>query len=278
MKKKIISSIIVAAVAIMASGCTSETDNIVMPDYANLEVEDVELLEVSDEDVQGYIDYMLSANSQTSETEITDRPAELGDTVNIDYVGLVDGVAFDGGTAEAQELELGSGYYIDGFEDGLVGTVAGDYVELELAFPEDYGVDTLNGQDVIFQVTVNSIWEVETLVPEFTDEFVQEISTTCTTTEEYYAEIYALYESDNLATQETARQTQIWTALIEATTVTSYPDDEIEVLQQEVIDYYTEYASYYGATLEELVEMSVKSIFVCKFISVKIIILLCYIF
>lgn len=256
MKKKIISLSIVAMLAMAVAGCSSEEENIIMPDYTNLEVEDAELIEVSDEDVQGYIDYMLSAYTQTSETEITDRPAELGDTVNIDYVGLLDGVAFDGGTAEAQELELGSGTYLDGFEDGLVGTEAGDYVELELVFPEDYGVDTLNGQEVVFQVTVNSIWEIEEIVPEFTDEFVQEVSSTSTTTEEYYAEIYAMYEADNLATQETARETQVWTALIEATTVISYPDEEMEVLEQEVIDYYTDYASYYGITLEELVEMS----------------------
>ncbi len=257
MKKKMISILVAASMVMSLVACsgttgTTSTADITMPDYQNLEVEDVELVVVSDDDVQGYIDYMLAMYAQS--TEVTDRAVEEGDTVNIDYVGLLDGVAFDGGTAEAQDLVIGSGTYIDGFEDGLIGANVGDQVDLELTFPEDYGSDELNGQDVIFEVTVNYI--TESIVPEFTDEFVQEISTTCTTTDEYYDEVYAMYEADNLATQEEARELQLWTALIDATEVGSYDEDEVATLEAEVSAYYETYASYYSMTIDEFVEAS----------------------
>lgn len=252
MKKKIISILLCSAMVMSLAACSQSDSGVTMPDYMNLEVEDVELIAVSDEDVQGYIDYMLSANVQT--TEITDRAVEEGDTVNIDYVGLLDGVAFDGGTAEAQSLEIGSDSYIDGFEDGLIGANIGDQVDLELTFPEDYGSDELNGQDVVFEVTVNAI-EVY-VTPEFTDEFVQEISTTCTTTEEYEAEVYAMYETDNLATQEESRYSQLWATLIDSTEVSEYPEDIIAEYYDEVDAYYTSYAEYYSMTIEEFVEAS----------------------
>ncbi len=258
MKKKILSILLATSMMLSLVACTESTgtseevSGVTMPDYLNLEVPDVELIEVSDTDVQSYIDYMLSANAQS--TEVTDRAVQEGDTVNIDYVGLLDDVAFDGGTAEAQDLVIGSDTYIDGFEDGLIGYNVGDELDLAVTFPEDYGSDELNGQDVIFQVTINSI--TESITPEFTDEFVQEISTTCTTTDEYYAEIYAMYEADNLATQESSRELQLWSTLIAATVVDEFPEDEITALEEEVSAYYETYATYYGMTIDEFVEAS----------------------
>lgn len=273
MKNKIISILLVSTILMSFTGCgasgeSEESQEEVtgtalttedylsavseLPDYKNMEVEDTELIAVSEEDVQGYIDYMLSANLQT--TEITDRAVQEGDIVNIDYAGYLDGVAFDGGTAEGYDLTIGSGTFIDGFEDGLIGAEIGTTVELELTFAEDYGVDELNGQDVIFEVTIHTI--SESVTPEFTDEFVQEISETSTTTEEYEAEIYALYEAENLATQESARELQVWTAMVDATIIEEYPADEIEVLTTEMNEYYTSQASYYSMTLEEFIEAS----------------------
>lgn len=256
MKKKIMSILVAASmmVSLVACGSTAESEvsGITMPDYKNLEVEDVALVAVSDEDVQGYIDYVLASNAQS--LEITDRAVEDGDTVNIDYVGLLDGVAFDGGTAEAQTVIIGSDTYIDGFEDGIIGANVGDELEIAVTFPEDYGSDELNGQDVIFQITVNSI--TEEIVPELTDEFVQEVSTDCTTVEEYWDSIYAMYEEDNLLTQAESRELQVWTALIDATVVESYPEEEIAELYEEVNVYYETYATYYSMTIDEFVEAS----------------------
>lgn len=89
---------------------------------------------------------------------VTDRPVETGDTVNIDYAGEKDGVAFGGGTAQGAQLVIGSGQFIDGFEDGLVGVAPGETVELDLAFPEGYRNQELAGQPVVFTVTVNYIY------------------------------------------------------------------------------------------------------------------------
>lgn len=84
-----------------------------------------------------------------------------GDTVNIDYVGTIDGVEFDGGSTDGQgtDLVIGSGSYIDDFEEQLIGAHPGDTVDVNVTFPEDYGVEDLNGQDALFEVTINGIYQ-----------------------------------------------------------------------------------------------------------------------
>ena len=94
---------------------------------------------------------------------VDDRPAKEGDTVNINYEGLKDGIPFDGGTAEDHDLKLGSNSFIPGFEDQLIGTNPGDEVDVELSFPEEYHAAELAGQPVVFKVRVNSIKEEEIL-------------------------------------------------------------------------------------------------------------------
>lgn len=89
---------------------------------------------------------------------IEDRAVEIGDTINLDYSGFKDGVAFAGGTAQNQQLIIGSGQFINGFEDGLVGVMPGETVDLNLSFPEGYGNAELAGQAVVFTVTVNYIY------------------------------------------------------------------------------------------------------------------------
>ena len=93
----------------------------------------------------------------TVETGITDRAVEIGDTVDIDYEGKKDGVAFEGGTAAGASLGIGSGQFIAGFEDGLIGVMPGETVDLDLTFPEGYGNEELAGRAVVFTVTVNYI-------------------------------------------------------------------------------------------------------------------------
>lgn len=111
-------------------------------------------------------DTQQSENQQTeeqSETYQTDTSltVEDGDTVNIDYVGTVDGVEFEGGSTDGNgtDLVIGSGDYIDDFEDQLIGSHPGDTVEVQVTFPDDYGNEKLNGKDAVFTVTVNGIYE-----------------------------------------------------------------------------------------------------------------------
>ena len=97
-------------------------------------------------------------NAVTAESGVTDRAVELGDIVNIDYSGKQDGVAFDGGTAAGQSLGIGSGSFIEGFEEGLIGVMPGETVDLNLTFPDPYHNPDMAGAEVVFTVTVNYIY------------------------------------------------------------------------------------------------------------------------
>lgn len=99
-----------------------------------------------------------ASSSLSTDTSLT---VEDGDTVNIDYVGTIDGVEFDGGSTNGQgtDLVIGSGSYIDDFEEQLIGAHPGDTVDVNVTFPENYGVEDLNGQDAVFEVTVNGIYQ-----------------------------------------------------------------------------------------------------------------------
>lgn len=144
---------------------------VVLGEYKGLEIEAVPT-EVSDEMIDNEIDKQRHLNARR--INIDDRAAEEGDKVNIDFVGKVGGVAFDGGTAEDQELELGSGSFIPGFEEGIVGHEVGEAFDIEVSFPEDYHSEELKGKDAVFSITLNSI-AVEEL-PEVDDEFIKDIS------------------------------------------------------------------------------------------------------
>lgn len=102
--------------------------------------------------------------------EITDRPVQDGDTVILDFQGLLDGVAFSGGTAENYELVIGSGRFIPGFEEQLIGAQIGVEKRLNLTFPESYDEPSLAGQPVVFVVTVHKI--TQAILPEWSDDFV----------------------------------------------------------------------------------------------------------
>ncbi|MDE7257698.1 MAG: FKBP-type peptidyl-prolyl cis-trans isomerase, partial [Lachnospiraceae bacterium] len=118
-----------------------------------------------------YIQYYILPNYTTTE-EVTGRAVENGDTANIDFVGYIDGEAFDGGTGTGYDLTIGAHQFIDGFEDGLIGVNIGETVSLNLKFPDPYERNPdLAGVPVIFEVTVNSISKQVT--PELNDEFVQ---------------------------------------------------------------------------------------------------------
>lgn len=105
-----------------------------------------------------------SSSISSSGAKTLDRTAGVevksGDTVNIDYTGTIDGEAFDGGSTDGQgtDLVLGSGTYIDGFEDGIIGHKVGETFDISVTFPENYGVDSLNGKDAVFSVTINGVY------------------------------------------------------------------------------------------------------------------------
>lgn len=147
-------------------------DYVTLPDdYAAITI-DAALGEVSEQDVTDYINSNILSSFAT-ENQVTDRAAADGDTVNIDYVGTIDGVAFEGGDTQGQgtNLVLGSGSYIDDFEAQIVGHTPGETFDVNVTFPEDYGNAEVAGKDAVFSTTLNYI--SETVTPELTDEWVQ---------------------------------------------------------------------------------------------------------
>lgn len=137
--------------------------------YKGIKIEKVEY-NVNDDDIQTEVNRLLERNAV--EVNVDGRPCQNGDITVIDYSGSVDGVKFAGGTAEKQNLTLGSGMFIPGFEDQVVGMNIGDTKDINVKFPDDYGAEDLKGKDAVFTVTLHEIKEKKT--PELTDEFVKE--------------------------------------------------------------------------------------------------------
>ena len=194
----------------------SAMGKITLPDLTTIEVSASARKQVTDEDIQNQIDYVLS-----SHLEEVDGAAQKGDTVNIDYEGKMNGETFDGGSAKGYDLELGSNTFIDGFEDQLVGHKKGDTVSVNVTFPEDYSSQDLAGKPAVFTVTVNSV----SRKPELTDDWVKNSSgTNCTTVDEfkqYERELLDAYYQDNYdqEVQQNALEEVLDTATIEPSDV-----------------------------------------------------------
>lgn len=136
---------------------TKYSAEVTLPEYKNITIAE-SLVEVTD-DLKKKVDFnvLLATIADFTNVEQLEGTVENYDVVNIDYVGTINGAEFEGGSAEGVNLGIGSGDFIDGFEDGLVGVKTGSTVTLSLQFPEDYGNEELNGKDVVFEVTVNYI-------------------------------------------------------------------------------------------------------------------------
>ena len=179
--------------------------------YKGLEVEKMEV-SVSDEQVAAELDRMAQ---NVASTENVDRPAEMGDTTNIDYEGFDNGVPFEGGKGESFDLKLGSGHFVPGFEEQIVGMSAGEEKDINITFPEDYHAD-LAGKPVVFHVKVNKV--TVTSVPALDDEFANDVSE-FETLEELKADIRAKAEEqaekqaksafENAAVEKAAENTTV---------------------------------------------------------------------
>ena len=215
---------------------------VTLGEYMGLEIP-VSAVTVTDEEVEELVAY-IGQNYMTEESGIKDRAAQLGDTVNIDYAGYKDGVAFEGGTAEAQQLTLGSGQFIPGFEDGLVGVNPGETVDLPLTFPESYGNAELAGQEVIFTVTVNYIYPS---VAEMDDAFVAALNdanyTNRAELDQFaYDYLYAEKEYEN----ELAISDMIIETVIGNASIHEMPEGLVEECEKILEDSVTQVAAMYG--------------------------------
>lgn len=212
--------------------------------------------EVTDEDVKSQIESMLSA--YPTYEDLDKDTVEEGDFVNIDYEGLKDGVAFDGGTAQGAVLEIGSNSFIEGFEEGLVGKKVGEKVDLDLTFPEGYQNAELAGQAVVFHVTINKIVEQLGMTYEGMDDAyvaANFASQGYTTVEEFKDGIRSQMETNNESTKKNDIQSAIFEELAKVCKVKSLPDG---LLQQKIDEYMEQFKSNlqasYGMELDEYLE------------------------
>ena len=220
-------------------------------EYKNIEVTKQNTT-VTDEELQTTVDSYIKANPDYVEV---DRPAKEGDTVNIDYVGMKDGVAFEGGTAEGQDLTLGSGSMIDGFEDGLVGAKKGETKTLNLTFPEDYANTELAGQAVTFDVTVNAVKEEQPA--ELNDEFVQKMNpdSDITTVEQYRESIRTSMQESLDSQALIQKQNDVLEAVISNCQFSDI-DARVEQEFQDQWEQINNMAAIYGMDIEMYAAMS----------------------
>lgn len=210
--------------------------------------------EVSDEMVETKIQYNLN---QTGEKEqIKTGTVKEGDTVNIAYEGKKDGVAFEGGTADSYDLTIGSGTFIEGFEEGLIGKSVGETVDLNLTFPEDYTSEELAGQDVVFTVTIHYICG-DTITPELDDAWVAENSQNGSkTVAEYREEVRNSLEESLKAQNQSELENAILTVLVNTSKISEYPKERVDEYKNQVDDSLEQSAKAYGMTKEQLIKSS----------------------
>ena len=231
-------------------------DYVTLPeDYASIPLKKADI-EPTEEDVQSQIDSLLSQNTTTQ--QITDRAAADGDTVNIDYVGTVDGVAFTGGTYSGYSLTLGSGSFIDGFEDQIVGHKPGETFEVNVTFPDGYSDSTdaegnavvLSNKKAVFSVTLNYI--SEEILPELTDAWVEEnFSSTdgVHTVEDLRAEYQKMLYQNNL-------NTAVMNYLLANSTFKDLPKEVTDYQVNQCLNYYYTMAQYYGYDLDSFLQVA----------------------
>ena len=174
-----------------------------------------ETVKVTEKEVEEELENVRSR--QGREIEVTDRPAKNGDTANIDYEGFADGVAFEGGKAEKQDLKLGSNTFIPGFEDQVIGHSVGDEFEIQVTFPTEYHAPELAGKDATFKIKLNGLKYTE--LPEVDDEFAKDVSE-FDTLAEYKADLKAKIQKRKEAEADRVFEGKLADALVEKLEVT----------------------------------------------------------
>ena len=211
--------------------------------------------EVTDDDIQSEIDSLVSDN--TIENKEMNRKASMGDAVNIDYVGSIDGTEFSGGSTQGAgtEITLGNSGYIDNFDEQIVGHKPGDSFDVKVTFPQDYGNDELNGKAAVFATTLNYIVATPT-VPTYDDKLVSS-ATEYKTTAEFEKAKREEKEKDNAESDLETDKSTLINKVLDSSNVSEYPEQEVTDRMNNLIESVTSsaesngidlgtYLSYYG--------------------------------
>lgn len=217
--------------------------DVTVGEYKGLEVKKVES-EVTDEDIDHELGHRLEEHARL--VVIEDRPVRNGDIIRLDFSGSVDGVLFDGGTAEDFELTVGSNSFIPGFEEQLVGLAIGEKKDIQVTFPEDYHSEDLKGKPAVFAVKVNEIKEKQ--VPELDDEFVSE-TTEFETVDELKSNIRESLASGKLEYAQNMMKNELVLKLAEVTEV-EIPEVMIQNEIQAMIGDFEQNLRYQGLNLD----------------------------
>ncbi len=217
--------------------------------YKGIEVT-ISSRQVNQEDVEREIQQLLSQRSQLVEKDGT---VENGDVTTIDFKGLKDGVAFDGGTAEGYQLEIGSGSFIPGFEEQMIGMAKGETRDLNLTFPENYGAKDLAGADVVFQVTVHHI--ASKVKAQLDEEFVKSLQIPdVETVDDLKMKIREGLENQNIQALNAEKENKVLGVLIENSDV-EVEDEDIQRALDQHVQYVSNELAGQGMALEQYLQM-----------------------
>ncbi|MBR4733599.1 MAG: trigger factor [Lachnospiraceae bacterium] len=220
---------------------------VTLGEYKGVEVAKADT-EVTDDEVMAAIDKERESNARA--IVITDRPVKPGDETIIDFEGFVDGVAFDGGKGENYPLTIGSGAFIPGFEEGLVGANLNEEIDVNVTFPEDYQASELAGKAAVFKCTVKEIKEKE--LPELDDEFAAEVSE-FDTLEEYKADVKKNLEERKASNAKREKIDAVIDAVVNNATM-DIPEAMVTTMQRQILDEYAQNMQAQGLNLEQYMQ------------------------
>lgn len=262
MKKRVYFVALFSALLLSLMACGKKEEEVVKTEDYNVDDYVVELaeykgveykkekIEVTDEELKAISKSLLAKHPEKK----MEGTIKNGDVANIDFVGKRDGVAFEGGTSKDFSLEIGSGRFIPGFEEGLVGSKVGETVDLNLKFPEDYHEESLKGAAVVFTVTINHI---EVPAKELTDEIVSQ-NTEFKTVKEYEEKNRKDIIENKKIRASVKEQTEVLTKVIKGSTIKMVPKKLKETYLKEYNGFYEARAKEANLSLEEYVKTAMK--------------------
>ncbi len=218
--------------------------------YKGVEVAKVEV-EVTDEEVAAALEAEQKKNART--IDVTDRAVANGDIATIDFEGFVDGVAFAGGKGEDYPLTIGSGAFIPGFEEALIGAEIGKEIDVNVTFPEEYQAAELAGKPAVFKCTVKKLQVNE--LPALDDDFASEVSDTADTLEDYKAEIKAKLAENKTAQAKNQKEDAVVDAVI-ANAEMNIPDAMVETQQRQIVQDYAQRLQSQGLSMEQYMQFT----------------------
>lgn len=223
--------------------------DVVLGQYKGIEIPKKEIT-VSEEEIMSEIDKEREQNAR--DVDVDDRPVQSGDRIKLDFDGSVDGVPFEGGKASDYELAVGSGSFIPGFEDQIIGKSIGEEFDVNVTFPEDYHAEALKGKKAVFKCKVNSISEHQ--VPELNDDFAQDVSD-FDTVEEYKADV----EKKIRERKENARRTECETLSVRAAVKNAQmdiPDAMVDEQVRRMLDEFAQRIQSQGMSMEQYLKLT----------------------